>query len=144
MRKRTMYKGSQMKPVFIRIVLSDCFRRLQQMLDLWLIKIGITLVDKLIQQLAAFPYAHLHSVQFAILLCHSLYLRTQSQIEKRKKKSVSLNNEVVWKFKWFNIQIRRFGECGSSCKNLSRSSSSPTQHHSSCHFLHGRVILYPK
>lgn len=70
----TMNKSSQMQPVFIRIILSNSFSWLQQVLNLWFIQIRIAVIHDLIEKFAALPYAHLHSVQFGVLFPHLLHL----------------------------------------------------------------------
>ena len=74
-RKYTMDEASQVQPVFIGIVFSDGFSRLQQMLNLRFIKVRITLIHNFIKKFTAFPNAHLHPGQFAILFSHPFHLQ---------------------------------------------------------------------
>lgn len=74
-RKYTMDEASQVQPVFIGIVFSDGFSRLQQVLNLRFIQVGITLIHKFIKKFTAFPNAHLHPAQFAILFSHPFHLQ---------------------------------------------------------------------
>lgn len=65
-----MDKTGQMEPVFIRVIFSDGFSCLKQMFDLRLVQVRITLIDKLIEKLTAFPNTHLGSVQLPVFLSH--------------------------------------------------------------------------
>ena len=46
----------------------NSFRRLQEMLRLGQVGIGIRIIDELIEILQCFPNAHLHAIQAEILL----------------------------------------------------------------------------
>ncbi len=54
----TMNKTCEMEPVLIRVVFPNGFSCLQKVLNLWFIKVGVTLVNKLIQEFATIPNAH--------------------------------------------------------------------------------------
>ena len=69
-----MNKASQVEPIFIGIVFPDGFSSLQQVLNLRLIQVRITIIYNIIEKLTAFPYAHLYPVQFPIRLSHLLHL----------------------------------------------------------------------
>ena len=62
-----MDESSEMKPALIGVVSPNGLGGLQKVLDLGLVEVGIALVDELIEELTAFPYAHLCPVQLPIL-----------------------------------------------------------------------------
>lgn len=64
----TMDKCSEVKPILLRIVPSDRLSGLKKMLDLRFIEIRIALVDELVEELAAFPYAHNRLFKLLIFL----------------------------------------------------------------------------
>jgi len=73
-----------MQPVFIGIVPPDSFCCLQQMLYLRLVKVWITLIHILVQELTAFPDAHKSSIKLTVLftLSNSLHIINKSNIRK--------------------------------------------------------------
>lgn len=90
--RSTMNEASQVKPILIGVVFSDGFSSLEQVLDLGFIKVWVTLIHHIIQQLTAVPYAHLHLVQFPILLPHSLHL----SMSHKEEKKWSIDAEIVF------------------------------------------------
>lgn len=54
----TMNKTCEMEPVLIRVVFPNGFSCLQKVLNLWFVKVGVTLVNKLIQEFTTIPNAH--------------------------------------------------------------------------------------
>lgn len=82
-----------MQPIFIRIIFSNSFSRLQEVLNLRFIQVRVTVIHHLIQQFTAFPYAHFHSVQLWIFFPHLLHLHALFKFPHQTNLPIHL---VVW------------------------------------------------
>lgn len=70
-----MNEPCEMEPVIVRMVEANGFRRLQQVLNLRLLEIGVAVVHAVVEELTTLPDAHHFLVELQVLPPHLLHLR---------------------------------------------------------------------
>ena len=69
-RKGTVDEAGEVEPVLVGVVLADGLGGLEEVLDLGHVQVRVAVVDELVEQLDAFPDAHLRPVQPPVLGPH--------------------------------------------------------------------------